>query len=140
MKDVHIRIKLKKNNCVLYCCGGKMKAVMAGQDYTLMLEKDKQELENLREKPLEASLMEAWTTKDLGKKVSLEFGETDQADGIEVRYVPEHQGWEAIQKIRVTVNQHAYDHILQRGHFGTRYGLGDKIDIINGDPREIRRR
>ncbi len=35
----------------------------------------------------------------------------------------------------VRKNERAYSHIEQRGKFGTRYGMGDKIEIFNGDPR-----
>ena len=109
---------------------------MTGQDYMLMLDKAKNELEELRQKKLEAQLTEAWGDEDLGKLVTLELIDNNGPDGIELTYFPENpESWEAIQRVQVRVNERVYSHIKQRGGFGTRYGMGDKIEIFNGDPR-----
>lgn len=113
-----------------------MKATFDGQDYMLMLDKKMQELQGLRQNKLEAPLTEHWGDKDLGKLVSLELADNKGSDGIEVKYLPEDaKSWEAIQRVQVKVNESAYSHIERRGKFGTRYGIGDKIEIFDGDPR-----
>ena len=113
-----------------------MKATFDGQDYMLMLDKKTQELQGLRQKRLEAPLTEHFGDKDLGKVVSLELADNTGSDGIELKYLPEGaESWEAIQIVQVKVNERAYGHVRERGQFGTRYGMGDKIEIFNGDPR-----
>lgn len=113
-----------------------MKAEFDGQDYMLILDKDQDELLSLWKGKLEAYLTEAFGDKDLGKIVTLELGENKGSDGIEVKYIPKNEIWENIQRIQVKMNKDAYNHVNQRGNFGTRYGIGDKIEIFNGDPRE----
>ena len=103
----------------------------------LILNRDSEELTQLhRGKKLEASLTQPFDGEDLGKIVSLEFSENNAIDGIELRYLPEGaESWKEIQRVQVKVNDRAYNHIKQRGQFGTRYsGLGDKIEILNGMP------
>ena len=113
-----------------------MKAIFVGQDYMIMLDKDKNELDRLRQEKLEAPLTEDPEGKDLEKIVTLELADNDGPDGIEVKYMPvDAESWEKIQRVQVRVNKRAYGHIRQRGTFGTRYGMGDKIEIFNGDPR-----
>ena len=113
-----------------------MKATFDGQDYMLMLAKEKRELQGLRQERLEAPLTEHWGDKDLGKVVSLELADNHGSDGIELKYLPEDaESWEAIQQVQVKMNERAYSHVETRGQFGTRYGMGDKIEIFNGDPR-----
>lgn len=117
-----------------------MKATFDGQDYMLMLDKKAQELRQLRKgQRLDAQLTSSsFEGEDLGKLVSLEFGQTNATDGIEVNYSPEDpESWEAIKEVRVKINESAYGHIAQRGQFGTRYNGSDKIEIFDGDPREI---
>ncbi|MEK6887805.1 MAG: hypothetical protein AABX14_02550 [Candidatus Aenigmatarchaeota archaeon] len=113
-----------------------MKATFNGQDYTLMLNRETQELQGLQQRKLEAPLTEHWGDKDLGKTVSLELADNSEVDGIELRYLPVGaENWEAIQRVQVKVNKRAYSHIRERGQFGTRYNGSDKIEIMNGDPR-----
>ena len=113
-----------------------MKATFDGQDYMFMLDTKKGELQGLRQGRIEAPLTEHWGDKDLGKVVSLELAENTGSDGIELKYLPENaEGWEAIQRIQVRVNEGAYRHITERGQFGTRYNGSDKIEIMDGDPR-----
>jgi len=52
-----------------------MKATFDGQDYMLILDKEKSELLGLRQGKLEAPLTEHWRDKDLGKIVSLELAD-----------------------------------------------------------------
>ena len=113
-----------------------MKATFDGQDYMLILDKKAQELQGLRQKKLEATLTEDFGDEDFGKLVSLELADNNGSDGIELKYLPEGaESWEAIQRIQVRMNERAYIHVETRGRFGTRYGMGDKIEIFNGDPR-----
>jgi len=101
-----------------------------------MLDKEKSELQGLRQGKLEASLTEHWGDKDLGKIVSLELADNNGSDGIELKYLPDGaESWEAIQIVQVRINERAYSHVETRGRFGTRYGIGDKIEIVNGNPR-----
>ena len=113
-----------------------MKATFAGQDYTLMLDKEKRELQRLPDEILEAPLTEHWGDKDLGKLVTLELNDTNRSDGIELRYFPEDaESWEAIQKVQVKINERARNNLITMGRIGTRYNGSDKIDIYDGDPR-----
>lgn len=113
-----------------------MKATFDGQDYMLMLDKKTQELQRLCQGKLEAPLTEHWGDKDLGKVVSLELADNNGSDGIELKYLPEGaEGWEAIKIVQVRMNERAYSYVKTRGRFGTRYGMGDKIEIFDGDPR-----
>jgi len=113
-----------------------MKATFDGQDYMLILDRKTQELQGVRQGKLEAPLTEHWGDKDLGKLVSLELADNNGSDGIELKYLPEGaESWEAIQRVQVRINERAYSHVRERGQFGTRYGMGDKIEIFNGDPR-----
>ena len=113
-----------------------MKATFDGQDYMIMLNKEKSELQGLRQGGLEAPLTEHCGDKDLGKIVSLELADNNGSDGIGLKYLPDGaESWEAIQRVQVRMNERAYNHVEERGQFGTRYGMGDKIEIFNGDPR-----
>ncbi|HLC80606.1 MAG TPA: hypothetical protein VJG31_02435 [Candidatus Nanoarchaeia archaeon] len=113
-----------------------MKATFDGQDYLLILDKKTDELTRLRQEKLEALLTKLWEDNDLGKVISLEFADNNGNDGIELKYLPEGaESWEAIRKVQVRVNEWAYNHIRDRGQFGTRYGIGDKIEIFDGDHR-----
>lgn len=111
-------------------------AMFDGQDYMLILDKEKGELQQLQQgEKLEAALTEDFGDKDLGKVVSLELADNKGSDGIELTYIPEGTGWEAIQRVQVKMNERAHAYVSERKSFGTRYGLGDKIEIFNGDPR-----
>ncbi len=113
-----------------------MKATFDGQDYMIMLDKEKRELQGLRQGKFEAPLTEHWGDKDLGKVVSLELADNNGSDGIELKYLPDGaESWEAIQRVQVRMNERAYSHVETRGQFGTRYNGSDKIEIFNGDPR-----
>jgi hypothetical protein len=113
-----------------------MKTIFDGQDYIIMLDKKTQELQQLQKgKKLEASLEQPYDKKSLKKVVSLELASNEAIDGIELKYLPEEaENWEEIQKVQVKLNDWAYNHVMQRGQFGTRYNGSDKIDIHNGDP------
>ncbi len=113
-----------------------MKAIFDGQDYMLILDRNAEELTRLRQGKLEAHLTEPWEDKNLGKVVSLELADNGGNDGIELKYLPDcARGWEAIKIVQVKVNERTYGYIRERGQFGTRYGIGDKIEIFDGDPR-----
>jgi len=113
-----------------------MKATFDGQDYMLMLDRNKGELQGLRQGKLEAPLTEHWGDKDLGKVVSLELVDNNGSDGIELKYLPEGaESWEAIQRVQVKMNERAYTYVRGRRQFGTRYNGSDKIEIFDGDPR-----
>jgi hypothetical protein len=113
-----------------------MKATFDGQDYMLMLDRSKRELQRLRQEKFEAPLTEHWGNKDLGKVVSLEFADNSGNDGIELKYLPEGaESWEAIQRVQIKVNERAYSHVKERRQFGTRYNGSDKIEIFDGDLR-----
>jgi len=113
-----------------------MKTTFDGQDYMLMLDKKTQELQELRQRKIESPLTEHWGDKDLGKLVSLELADNNGSDGIELKYLPEDaESWEAIKRVQVKINYRAYDHVIERGQFGTRYNGSDKIQVMNGDPR-----
>ena len=115
----------------------KMRAEFDGQDFTLYLDKNNQELQQLRNTSLQARLQTPFGGEDLGKIVTLRFGENKGNDGIELKYLPEGtSGWENIQEVKVTINDRAYGYVQQRGSFGTRYNGSDKIEIINGLPPE----
>ncbi len=114
-----------------------MKATFDEQDYMLILNKEAEELNQLRRgKTLEASLTQPFDGEDLGKVVSISFSENNAIDGIELKYLPDNAAsWGAILTIQVKINNWAYNHVKQRGQFGTRYdGLGNKIEILNGMP------
>lgn len=115
-----------------------MKATFDEQDYMLILDRDTQELEQLYQKQtLETPLTQPFDGEDLGKIVSLALSENNVIDGIQLKYLPDKaQNWETILRIEIKINERAYNHIKQRGQFGTRYdSLGNKIDIFNGMPR-----
>ncbi len=114
-----------------------MKAMFDGQDYMLILDKETGELEQLHQRKLEATLTEPWGDEDLGKIVSLELADNNGSDGIELKNLPENaESWEAIKQVQIKINESAYSHVKERGRFGTRYGgIGNKIEIFNGDPR-----
>ena len=103
-----------------------------------MLDKKTQELQQLQKgKKLEALLEQPYDEKSLKKVVSLELASNEAIDGIELKYLPEEaENWEEIKKVQVKLNDWAYNHVMQRGQFGTRYNGSDKIDIYNGDPFE----
>ena len=68
--------------------------------------------------------------------VTLEYGENNGPDGIDLKYIPKNpNSWESILEISVKINDRTYNHILERGSFGTRYNGSDKIQIYNGNPR-----
>ena len=115
-----------------------MKAIFDGQDYLLMLERRTSELLKLRQGRIEAPLREAFQpNNDLGKVVSLELADNDGSDGIELKYLPDGaKNWEAIRRVQVKINSRAYRFVEERGQFGTRYGMGDKIEIVYGFPEE----
>jgi len=113
-----------------------MRAIFDGQDYLLLLGKKENELVKLLNTNLEAKLEMALKDEDLDKKVILGVGDND--DGIDLKYFPEeHKGWDDIKEIRVKVNQWAYKHILEYGTFETRYNGSDKIEIMNGEPKDF---
>ncbi len=111
-----------------------MEATFDGQDYLLTLDKNTGELQRLcRGEKFEASLRQQWEEGDLGKIVSLEFAENNAIDGIELKYLPDGaESWEAIKRVQVKINKRAYEHIEQRGTFGTRYNGSDKIEFLVG--------
>ncbi len=115
-----------------------MKAFVADQDYTIVLELANQELSRVKERELVAQLHDSLRDIPFDKQLRLKYGECDQPDGIELNYLPEdHKGWDDITGILVTVNERALSYVEQRGFFGTRYGLGDKIEIFNGEPHAL---
>lgn len=114
-----------------------MKATFDGQDYLLVLDREAEELRQLRSgETLEAPLTQPFDGEDLGKLVSVEFAETDAIDGIELNYLPNGvRSWDEIERVQVAINQRAAGYVEQSGRFGTRYdGLGNKIEILNGMP------
>ena len=114
-----------------------MKATFDGQDYMLIFDKDAGEFRQLRRgSQFEAPLTRPFQGDDLGKVVSVEFSDNNEPDGIELRYLPgTAQSWEEIQRVHVKINVRAYNHIEERGTFGTRYdSIGNKIEIFNGMP------
>jgi len=110
-----------------------MRAEFDGLDYTLYLDRKKGELENLKSKNLTAQLKKTFSTEDLGKLVILSYGENKGPDGIELVFFPEIT-WDKFQEARVTINERAYQHIQERGSFGTRCNGSDKIEIVHGLP------
>jgi len=100
--------------------------------FTLYLDSTEQELEELKIERIQTQLNRAFSDEDLGKLVSLEFGENKGPDGIELKYFPENESWEKVKEIRVKINERAYNHVQEKGSFGTRYNGSDKIEIVNG--------
>jgi hypothetical protein len=67
---------------------------------------------------------------DSGKSVHLECGDfEDFGDGISVEYKKE--------TYFVKINNHASSIIDERGYFGTRYGMGEKIDIYISERMQV---
>ncbi len=116
-----------------------MKALFDGQDYILMLQRENQELLQLKQgNKLTAKLTRPWGGGDLDKIATLELKENTEIDGIELKYIPENaDNWEAIEEVRIRLNNRAYSFIGERGEFGTRYNGSDKIRIVNSYPEEL---
>lgn len=116
-----------------------MKALITGQDYTLMLKRGARELQRLRKEKLEAPLKQAYDpARNLGKVVTLELVENRGAEGIELTFLPKDaKSWESIKTIQVKLNHEAYDRVEQDERFGTRYDGSNKIDIVNGLLEEL---
>lgn len=114
-----------------------MEAEFDGQDYFLFLDKKKKELLEVKKKvKLKTRLTKPFRGVELGKLVTLEYGENNGPDGIDLKYIPKNpNSWESILEISVKINDRTYNHILERGSFGTRYNGSDKIQIYNGNPR-----
>jgi hypothetical protein len=113
-----------------------MEAEFNGQDYFLFLEKKNEEIIKVKKIKLETKLTEPFRGVELKKRVTLEYCENDGPDGIELKYTPNNpNSWEAILEINIKINGRAYNHLLERGNFGTRYNGSDKIQIYNGNPR-----
>jgi hypothetical protein len=94
-----------------------------------------QDIDDLRESPLEGELME--TGKPLGKKLIIkhEYFES-HGDGIEVTPIksdPE-GGWDAITAFEVRLNEHAYFTLRANHRTGSRHALGAHITLYG--PRE----
>jgi len=112
-----------------------MKAVFVGMDYMLFLEKDKDELAKLKREQLAADLKEGWGGGSLGKTVAIKLEENDGPDGFELNYEPpDAGGWDEVKGVNVKINRRAYNHIVERGVFGTRYNGSDKITVQNDMP------
>lgn len=89
-----------------------------------------EEFLGLHESRLETSLRHAYEGTDMGKVVSLELMENEGFDGIELIRLPKNaKSWEEIQRIKVKINNRAYQYVIERGIFGTRYNADAKIDI-----------
>lgn len=115
-----------------------MRADFDGQDYFCFLDREQDELRKLMKEALSAPLKQAWEEKELGKTVILRYGENNGPDGIDLQFLPDGaESWNDIEQVQVTVSQRAYNHIEERGRFGTRYGMGNKIEIIVGLPDQI---
>lgn len=112
-----------------------MRATIIGDDYYITFEKEKQEICSLKKGvQLEGRLVEEGN-KNLDKKVTVKtVAGTNNPDGIDVKYVPKHQGWQNVREIRVRLNQSALEQIELLGRFGTRYGLGNTIEFYDGLP------
>lgn len=107
-----------------------MQVTFDGRDYLYTLD-DYQELESLLDVKLEAPLEHPFG--DLEKKATLEFAENDGHDGIDLTYVRETpSGWEGIKTVNVKLNSWAYNHVLKKGRFGTRYSSSGVVEIQVG--------
>lgn len=107
-----------------------MKATIIGEDYIIILEKEKQELPSLRKGVQLEAVLFGDGGKSLDKKVIVRtIADTDNFDGIDIEYVPKHKGWSNVREIRVRLNQAALDRIESLGRFGTRYDGSNMIDI-----------
>lgn len=88
------------------------------------------EVEELRQKPLEMDLMEVG--KSLDKKLIVKYENFKSlGDGIEViaqKTDPE-GGWNEITAFEVKLNERAYSHLKQYNRTGSRHGLGAHITI-----------
>ncbi len=113
-----------------------MEAMFDGQDFLLYLDTDEQELGKLRTQELSAPLTEPFGGPDLGKQLTLSYGDNNGPDGIQLRKLPEDSEgiWNSVKEIRITINNWAYQHVQERGQFGTRYDGSNKVEIINGMP------
>lgn len=116
-----------------------MIAVFDGQDYLLMLRKETEELQKLKQGKLEAQLQLAYEPdKDSGKKVTVGLAENNCSDGVELTFVREgKEGWNSIREIRIGLNNRAYANLIEHGQVGTRYNGSDKVEIINSYPDEF---
>ena len=113
-----------------------MQAAICDQDYFLRLDTLSRELQQAGQgRKLGADLTELYDSKPLGKKVVLGYGENDGPDGIEVSFVRKGDGWAGIREIHIKIGQFAYDAILRRGRFSTRYDGSNMIEIMNGIQR-----
>ena len=80
-----------------------MEAEFTGQDYLLFLDKGKGELIRVKEIRLEAKLTEPFRGADLSKVVTLEYGENNGPDEIELEYLPKQaRNWDEIKEVKVT--------------------------------------
>ena len=114
-----------------------MLAIFDGQDYTIVTDISREEINKLTEGRLESDLMHSFSDEKWGKKVVLELGENNGVDGIKLKLFPENSAWVDVKEIRVEINQKAYRFLLDRGNFGTRYNGSDKIDFINDNPADF---
>ncbi len=98
-----------------------MKALFDGLDYHLILDSAKRELNRLlmttpKKARITAALRDFHSRKELGPRVSLELGDTNHADGIELTLIPENaRNNEEIEKVRVVIDQQAYDILCRTG-------------------------
>ena len=107
-----------------------MEAEFDGQDYLIVLNEKRRDLQTLREKNLEAKLVEMDCSD---KKFILEFAENKGPDGIYLMYFPkECKTEDDIEETRVKINEVAYNHIFNWGRFRTRYGIFGVIEILHG--------
>lgn len=109
-----------------------MKPVIIGQDYLITLEDKNKELISIKNKiKLEGVLIDGETGKSLDKNVTIEkILETENHDGIDVKYFPEaRRGWAEIKEIKIRLTGFALQQIESLKHFGTRYDGTNMIEI-----------
>ena len=107
-----------------------MKASFTGWDYFLYIEKNKDDIENLRTSKLE-TMLQFGGDDSTDKKVTLELRDkVNNPDGIEVLFLPKHpKSWKHIKEINVVINEKALNHIVDGDGFWTHYNSRGNIDI-----------
>lgn len=109
-----------------------MDAKYDGRDLHLYLFESRKEVKRVRTAGLVTCLTD-WDGKDMGKRVGLSFGDTENPDGIDVHFSDgeqERSTFEACMVMRVVMNEHAFGNLTHLGEAAATYGGTDnKIRI-----------
>jgi len=104
-----------------------MKAGKIGVDYVVHV--SFLECYFLTSKTLETSLIDATTGRDLQKKVSLVFSQTNALDGIALSYEPT-GSFEKAEKVQIELNMEALSKFSRMKQLSTRYDGTNMLDLF----------